>query len=249
MASMTKSEGEESIPHAGVAGGEAVPEVRIGDPAWMDRYGGQVITLEGEELVLLAARDVLVVDGSDPAPGDSGTSLAARLEKLLHEVAMIRSEEADDRRPALLQAMMASGIDPVPAETIAQARRLARRRGRLLASGAYSTDALRELRQDSTPSATRTWMSRRRGEHELITVTHEGRTLIPAFQLNEEGGVRSSVSDALRALVPAQLSGWAAWTWFTAGSAWLGGAAPLDLLDTDPQRVARAAARFAANAA
>lgn len=247
MSPRVRSGSDESTPPA-VADSDVVSEVRIGDPDWLVRYGGQTITVDGEELVVLSLRGVGMAGGSDVAPGHAERTRSIRIEEMLGEVAAIQADEAEGRRSALLRAMMASGIDPVPAETVAQARQLARRRERMLASGAYFIEDLQALRGDSTASAARTWLSRRRTDHELITVTHEGRTLIPAFQLTEEGAVRSSVAEVLRSLAPSQLSGWAAWTWFTAGSPWLGGATPVDLLDTDPERVATAAARFAANA-
>ena len=67
---------------------------------------------------------------------------------LLGAVGTIHAEEAAEHRGELLRAMLVGGIDPVPREVVAQARRLARHRQRLLASGAFTTEALREMRQD-----------------------------------------------------------------------------------------------------
>lgn len=213
-------------------------------------HAGHKITVDGEEFVIVRGSDVLCIeiDAAAPQSPIAGEQLD-RLQRLLAAVAEVQAGEAQNQRGALLKAMMAAGVDPVPAETVAQARRLARQRDRLLATGAYTTLALQALRDDNAASATRTWLARRRAADELFTVTHDGSTLVPAFQLDREGRPRPELAPALRALAPAQLGGWAIWTWFTAGSAWLGGTAPVGLLDTDPERVAVAAERFAANAA
>lgn len=212
-------------------------------------HAGHTITVDGEEFVVLRGRDVLCIEiDAGTTQGPVAGEQLDRLQRLLSAVAEVQAGEAENQRGALLKAMMAAGVDPVPAETVAQARRLARQRDRLLAAGAYTTHALQELRGDSAASATRTWLARRRAGGELFTVTHDGSTLVPVFQLDDEARPRPEIAAVLGALAPTRLGGWAIWTWFTAGSAWLGGTSPIDLLDTDPERVATAAARFAANA-
>jgi hypothetical protein len=235
---------------------ETASDVRVGDAIIYSRYGGQEISIDGEDLLILSARDVVVVAevvGSSPStegePDSPRTTLADRLRHMLAAVTDIQAEEAAAKRTTLLRAMMVAGVDPIPAETIAQARRLARQREHLLTSGAYTTEALRELRGDAKSSTTRTWLARRRAADEVFTVTHDGSTLVPAFELDEEGRPRKAIASVLRALAPAQLDGWATWTWFASGSPWLGGAVPSEVLAVDPPRVARAASRFAANAA
>ncbi len=231
-------------------------DIRVGDTIVYSKYGGQSITIGGEELVVLAARDVAAVTNL------AGESLAAekeqadprraavidRLEQMLTAVAEIQADEAAANRPNLVRAMMVAEVDPIPAETVAQARRLARQREHLLATGAYTTEAMRELRGDEKASTTHTWLSRRRKANELFTVTHDNSTLVPAFQLDGPRP-RKAVAEVLQALAPAQLGEWATWSWFTSASPWLGGRVPVDVITADPARVAQAAARFASNAA
>ena len=87
--------------------------------------------------------------------------------------------------------MLTTGIDPLPRAAVEQARRLAGHRQQLLASGAFTTEALRELRRDASRATTRTWISRQRKDGALFTVRHEGIALLPAFQ----SGLRRSQGD------------------------------------------------------
>lgn len=172
----------------------------------------------------------------------------ARALALLAAVEKIQADEADVRRADLVRAMAVVGLDPVPADTVAQARRLARERDRLLASGAYDMPSLQQLRGDSKEATTRAWVSRRRKAGRLLTVSHDGALLVPAFQLGGGAEVRPGLAPVLAALTRAGLSGWAAWTWLTTNTPGLDGEVPADLLGRDPARVARAAESFAAAA-
>lgn len=233
-------------------------DLRVGDTVVYSKYGGREITINGEDLLILSARDVRLVaevaggtaSGEEvEQAGESHGAADESVRQLLKLISEVRAEAAAAKRSDLLRAMMTAGVDPVPTETIEQARRLARQRERLLCSGAYTTDALRDLRGDASTSSTRTWLARRRAAGELFTVMHENSTLVPAFQLDEDARPRPAAAAVLAAIAPAGLSGWATWTWFVSGTPWLGGSAPCQLLDTDPERVIRAASRFASNAA
>jgi hypothetical protein len=146
------------------------------------------------------------------------------------------------------KAMMLHGIDPVPSASVAQAQRLARQRERLLASGAYSMKALAALRGDDKLGTTRTWVARKRANQQMITVNYEGEVFAPVFQFTEEGELQSSVGEVLRVLEPVDLGSWATWSWFESASTWLGGQSPKSLLQSELQRVVRAAQRFVSNA-
>ena len=232
-------------------------DIRVGDTIVYSKYSGQSITIGGEELVILNARDVIAVAnlaGEPPAdakeqPDPRRAAAINRLEHMLTAVARVQADEAAVNRRNLVRAMMIAEVDPIPAETVAQARRLARQREHLLATGAYTTEAMRELRGDEKSSTTHTWLSRRRKANQLFTVTHDNSTLVPAFQLDDDGRPRKAIAEVLEALAPAQLGEWATWSWFTSGSPWLGGRAPAEVLGGDPARVAQAASRFASNAA
>jgi len=179
-------------------------------------------------------------------PGMSREQLRTAI-LLFRAAGAVQAEEVAGHRGELLRAMLVTGIDPVPRAAVEQARRLAEHRQQLLASGAFTTEALREMRGDKSPEATRTWVSRRRKEGTLFTVEHEGVALLPAFQLRPDGALRSGLGPALRTLRTAGLGGWELWTWFTARTPWLSGRAPQELLDDDPGSVAGAARSFVSN--
>jgi hypothetical protein len=233
------------------------PDVRVGDAIVYSKYGGHTITIGGEQLLILDARDVVAVANvtgkpvarKSARPDPRRTAAIERLENMLTAVAEIQADEAAAFRKKFVRAMMVAEVDPVPEETRDQTRRLTRQRERLLATGAYNTEALGALRGDSKSTATHTWLSRRRKANELFTVTHDGNTLVPAFQLDGDGRPRKGIGEILKALAPVQLGEWATWTWFTSASPWLGGAVPSEMLAVDPVRVTRAASRFASNAA
>ena len=105
------------------------------------------------------------------------------------------------------------------------------------------------MRGGARESSTRTWLSRRREARELFTVKHDGRTIIPAFQLDADGEPRPELQPVLQTLVDACVQSWALWTWLTSLTSLLSGETPEQLVRSNPQRVLRAAQRFAAASA
>ncbi len=160
----------------------------------------------------------------------------------------VRASTVGEQRAELLKAMMLHGIDPVPSASVAQAQRLARQRERLLASGAYSMKALAALRGDDKVGTTRTWVARKRATQQMITVNYDAEVFAPVFQFTEEGELQAGVGEVLKVLEPVELGTWATWSWFESASTWLGGQSPTSLLQTELQRVVRAAQRFVSNA-
>lgn len=165
---------------------------------------------------------------------------------LLERVRAVQAEHAAATRGDLVHTLMASNIALIPPATVAQAQRLASHRDALLATPLYTHGSLRELRGDARESSTRTWLSRRKAEGKVFTVTHNGRTLIPAFQLDDRGEPRPELRPLLATLQRAGVHGWALWTWLTSPTSLLSGAAPEQLVRTVPQRALRAAERVAA---
>ena len=223
--------------------------------------GGSATASHRVELVRLShdlrARYTRIMFTTEPAvedagpglfrvPGFSGEEIRAAL-RLFGAASTLRGEEADQHRGALLRAMITSGFDPVPHATVEQARRIARHRAQLLASGAHTMRSLQELRGDASGSATRTWVSRRRADHSLFTVDHDGVTLLPAFELASDGSPRVGLGASLRVLAGAGLGGWELWTWFVSATPWLGGRSPESLMDADEAAVVRAASSFVSN--
>jgi hypothetical protein len=168
--------------------------------------------------------------------------------ELIERVRVLQADHVAATRADLTRALMARNVSLTPPATLAQAQRLAGHRDALLATPVYTHDTLSALRGDAKTSSTRTWLTRRRDHHELFTVSHNGRTLIPAFQLDEQGRPRPELQPILEALADAGLIGWSLWTWLTTPTALLSGASPEQLAHQAPARVLRAARRLAATA-
>ena len=165
---------------------------------------------------------------------------------LLERVQAVQADHAAATRDELVHTLMAGNVPLTPPLTVAQAQRLATHRDALLSTPLYTHGSLSELRADAKESSTRTWLSRRKAESKVFTVTHNGRTLIPAFQLDDRGEPRPELQPLLAALQSAGVQGWALWTWLTSPTSLLSGAVPGQLVYTAPKRVLRAAERFAA---
>lgn len=168
----------------------------------------------------------------------------------LVQAGLLQERRAPEARQELARALGPSlaDLDPVPYATVEQARRLAALRASLLREGALSTAAIAEAR-GMTPNNARQWISRHRRSQRLFTVTHEGETLVPAFLLDEELEPKPGATEAIKALREAGEDGWALWAWFATPSAWLSGRVAAEVLDTDPELVAKSARQRAASAA
>ena len=124
--------------------------------------------------------------------------------------------------------------------------RLATHRNALLATPTYTHESLQQVRGVAKESSARTWLSRRRDARELFTVSHGGRTIIPAFQFDAAAEPRPELEPVLQTLIDAGVQSWALWTWLTASTPLLSGEVPEQLARSNPQRVLCAAQRFAA---
>ncbi len=160
------------------------------------------------------------------------------------------------RRRALLsvedmaRAMIPSilDVDPIPRAAVDQARRRARLRAALLSQGAHTYRALAEGR-GSNEAAVRQFVRRARRKNLLFTVFHDGKTLVPAFLLDEDLEPKRFYRGAIDVLTTAGEDSWALWAWFTTPSGWLDGQVPVQLAVSDAERVTEAARRRVSNAA
>jgi hypothetical protein len=168
--------------------------------------------------------------------------------ELIGKVRVLQADHVTATRADLTRALMSRNVSLTPPATLAQAQRLASHRDALLATPVHTHDTLRALRGDAKTSSTRTWLTRRRDNHELFTVSHNGRTLIPAFQLDEQGQPRPELKPILKALDDAGVTGWSLWTWLTNPTALLTGQSPEQLARQAPARVLRAARRLTSTA-
>jgi hypothetical protein len=177
--------------------------------------------------------------------GVSRDELAEALE-LVEPIRNLRAEHVEAVRGDLLQVLMSRYVSLIPPATVTQVQQLATHRAALLATPVLTHETLSELRGDKTVSSTRTWLARRRDVHGLFTVNYNGRTLIPAFQLDERGEPRAELQPILSALDEGGVRGWSLWTWLTRPTSFLSGGVPEEIARTDPERGLHAAQRFAA---
>lgn len=167
--------------------------------------------------------------------------------ELFNAIRTLQAEHVEASRDELLRALMGHGVSLTPAATLSQSKRLATHRNALLATPFHTYKSLSEQR-DSSESNTRTWVARRRQAHRLFTVDHDGRTLIPAFQIDEDGKLRTELAPILAALAQGGVRDWSLWTWLASPTSFLSGEVPERIATTDPARALRAAQRFAAGA-
>jgi site-specific recombinase XerD len=166
----------------------------------------------------------------DPATGEALTD--ARLEELDR---LLRSE----------------GEDPAHAVPIAlvRLRRESRVRSALLAGGWVDYAEVGRLRGVSE-NAARFALHKAAERRTVLLVQHEGRTLVPAFQLDAEGEVRAELVAVLEPLLASGTDPWRTWAWLTTPAALLGGAVPHEAA-RDPEElslVQHAAVRLAERA-
>ena len=187
-----------------------------------------------------------VADQSDHVEvrGVSGNDVLEAL-RLLDKVRELQAAQLGAKRGDLVRALMTSNISLTPPASVAQAQRLATHRDALLATPVLTYDTLQLLRGDPKESSTRTWFARRRAQHAVFAVTHNGRTLIPAFQFDESGRPRPELQPMLDVLLTGGIDGWPLWTWLTSPTSLLSGQTPEATAKTAPERAFTAAARFA----
>jgi hypothetical protein len=175
----------------------------------------------------------------------SSTELTAALSQLVELVGTLQAERTEAVRDELLRVLMTREVTLIPPATLTQAQRLAAHRDALLATPVLTHGTLSELLGNERQSSTRTWLARRREQHALFTVNVKGKTIIPAFQLDENGEPRSELQPILSVLREGGLEGWSLWTWLTKPTSFLSGGVPEEVARTNPKRALRAAQRFA----
>lgn len=132
-----------------------------------------------------------------------------------------------DQLEALDSLLHADGDDPafaVPVSLV-QVARETRLRGELLASPWFTYETLAAVRRTSI-DATRFMIHKSASLHRLLVLTHEGRTLVPAFQITPDGEPRAELEPVLMPLLAAGLDPWKAWIWLTQPAGLLGGLVP-----------------------
>ncbi|WP_435746161.1 hypothetical protein [Nocardioides sp. SYSU DS0663] len=138
------------------------------------------------------------------------------------------------------------GTEPehaVPVALLVLARQ-ARLREELLATPWYDYEALADVRGTSV-NATRFAVHKAASEHRLLVVPADEARIVPAFQLDEDGGLRPELAGVLAPLLRAGMDPWRAWAWLTQPVALLGGLVPERAVLDDAALVRHAAERLA----
>lgn len=234
MSDYVIAEVDDGLEVRGVTRGELTEALQL-----LNFFGGT----EGphEAFALLQLRNALVHD-------PQGGAHIREFIEVFKAIRTLQAEHVEASREELLRALMGHGVSLTPAATLSQSKRLAAHRNALLATPFHTYKSLSEQR-NSSESNTRTWVARRRQAHQLFTVDHGGRTLIPAFQFDEHGKLRAELAPILAALANGGVRDWSLWTWLTSPTSFLSGEVPERTATTDPARALRAAQRFAAGAA
>lgn len=130
-----------------------------------------------------------------------------------------------------MSALSAPVVEPVyDHAAVEKARLVNQARARLLRSGGAVTFEMIAEATSRNVGSVRQWVNRRVRVGRLVTVTHEGSTLVPTFQLTEAFDLDDGVAEVVERLTDAGLSGWAVWDWFATPNTWLDGDTPEDAL-------------------
>lgn len=124
---------------------------------------------------------------------------------------------------------------------IVNALRVRTLRQHLVDSGCYTVDELARGR-DSNPNAVHSWLRTAVKAHRLVKVSIGNEVVVPAVLLDEAFDIKPQWQRAIAALAEIGLDPWAIWAWLATPTGWLDDRSPADLIDTDPDLVANAAA-------
>ena len=123
--------------------------------------------------------------------------------------------------------LRAQGEDPAHAVPVAlvRLRRESRVRAALLDGGWLDYAGVGRLRGVSE-NAARFALHKAAEHYAVLLVPHEGATLVPAFQLADDGQVRAELLGVIEPLLAGGVDPWRAWVWLTTPAGLLGGAVP-----------------------
>lgn len=130
-----------------------------------------------------------------------------------------------------MSVLSAPVVEPVyDHAAVEKARLVNQARAQLLRSGGAVTFEMIAEATGRNVGSVRQWVNRRVRAGRLVTVTHEGSTLVPTFQLTDAFDLDDGVAEVVARLVSAGLSAWAVWDWFATPNTWLDGDAPEEAL-------------------
>lgn len=157
----------------------------------------------------------------------------------------------EDRLAELDRLLHSVGDDPSHAVPVGlvRLRREGRARAALLDGGWLDYAAVGRLRGVSE-NAARFALHKAAERRAVLLVQNGAATLVPSFQLDEDGQVRDELLTVLEPLLAARVDPWRAWIWLTSPAGLLGGAVPAEAA-RDPEElplVQRAAVALAERA-
>ncbi len=200
------------------------------------RAAWQVLAQELVREASASGLDSAAAGASIPIEADAATVGLARL--------LVAAEWARHGAiEGLIEAILPQSAVPSP-PAVLQARRNAAARSALLQEfGAFTSSDIAELAGSKAHNRA-ALANRWKQEGRIFAVSHGGATYYPGFQFDDEGRPLEGVAPVISALA-GKVSDWGLALWLTGSNGWLGGARPVDLLPTEPGRVAEAAAREA----
>ena len=178
--------------------------------------------------------DVLMISATDPATLDKAKSLIELLADRLRSL-----DDAEMER--LIDAAMPTLSDRPAPTVIDQARRNAGARAKFVQDHEM-LDAEQVHGLFGSAAKNRAALAARwRADGKIFALDYRGRLLYPAFQFDQQGRPKGIIGKVLAMLGDAA-GPWQTAIWFTSANGWLGGKRPLELLDSEPDRVLDAAA-------
>jgi hypothetical protein len=203
------------------------------------------------ELRLLPAGDVVAVQERWTVEFYIGSRIVAQcnvadpeaLVRLVQRNGVFSVEVTDSRgRSVDTERLIESMLPPTVPSTarVLQARRNALAREALLQDfGALTSAEVADL-AGSRAANKAALANRWKQEGRIFPVTHHGQTLFPSYQFDAEGQPWPVIAEVL-STIGQQSRDWELAIWFISSSGWLGGRRPVDLLESEPAAVAKAA--------
>lgn len=177
-----------------------------------------------------------------PELADEGAALwvAAGDEELLSQaMALVHSAQGrSEQMHGMIEAMLPSEV-PGKAAVLQARRNTEARRALFDEFGALTSTEVAELAGSSAKNRA-ALANRWRKERRIFAVNHHGQLYFAGFQFREDGRPRPVIADVLHAFGESEGS-WQIALWFTGACGWLDGARPVDLLSSEPEKVAKAA--------
>ena len=191
-------------------------------------------TVTATEDLEVQEEDVLMVSATDPTTLDKAKSLIELLGERLHSL-----DDAEMER--LIDAAMPTLSDRPAPTVIDQARRNAEARAKFVQDyEMLDAEQVHELFGSAAKNRA-ALAARWRADRKIFALDYRSRLLYPAFQFDQQGRPKGIIGKVLAMLGDAA-GPWQTAIWFTSANGWLDGKRPLDLLDSEPDRVLDAAA-------